>query len=125
MPSFVDYLTPGRVQTAATAFQAAAGGDWSSAVATIGRESVSRITFRSQLSPPLSVDPFAPQAAGPPNPILALIRPEVTVETRAGSLVMAPYGTPSANYLPWLILGVLVTGIGIIVGIGYIARRLA
>lgn len=121
MAGAADYVSP----LAAGAAQALASGDWTAATSVLGRAAVRSITIRTQVSPPFTVDPFAPtQPDAPPNPLLSWLKPEVTIETTSGNLVMAPYGTPSANYLPWLLGAIALFGIGAVVGIGYAARRI-
>jgi len=86
----------------------AQGSAWEGIAVGLARASVGRVTFRSQVSPPIEVDPFAP---GPPstgpNPLMLLFRPEVEIRDPRGNLVasIAPWGRPTANYFPWLVLG--------------------
>lgn len=99
----------------ANASFSARAGDWSSASGALGRQFVGRIEIRSQISPPISFDPFAeaPPAA-PANPIMPFVRPQFIVYDPQGQVVMtaAPYGAPTANYLPWLIGGVVIFVVG-------------
>lgn len=87
---------------------APAESGWGGVALALGRASVGRVTIRTQFSPPIEVDPFAPSppSAGP-NPLLMLLRPEVEIRAPDGSLVtsIAPYGRPAENYFPWLVLG--------------------
>lgn len=112
-------------QNLTRAAEAAAGGDWNRAVSALGRGAVRSITIRTQISPPITLDPFAeapPDA--PPNPFLAFLKPEITVETPTGAMTVAPYGRPTTNYLPWLIAATVLVGLGVTIGIGMVARRL-
>ena len=121
MPGASDYLHP----LAAGAAEAIASRDWTAATSAIGRSAVRSITIRTQVSPPFTVDPFAPtQPDAPTNPLLSWLKPEVTIETASGALVMAPYGTPTRNHLPGLLGGIVLLGIGAVIGIGYAARRI-
>ena len=122
--NFADYMTASSARAAAQAFGAAKEGEWAEAVQALGRGTVRSVTIRTQFSPPITFDPFAevpPDA--PPNPILALLKPEVEIETAGGAIVMAPYGPPTENYLPRLIVGVVVGIVGAIGLIATIARR--
>lgn len=106
---------------------AAAGVDWSTLAADVGRRFVGEVTLRTQISPPVTFDPFAPTpSAAPTNPLLSLLRPEVTVRAPDGStaLVVAPYGHPTGNYLPWLLVGVAAFVLGAVALVGLVARRI-
>ena len=87
------------------------------------KASVQRVTFRSQVTPDYSYDPFAPSA--PPSEghgwLMGFIKPEITVETAAGPIVIAPYGSPTANYAPLAAAG----GIATIVGGAYLFWKVA
>ena len=100
-------------------------GDWGAAAQSLGQQAVKKITVRTQFSPPVVVDPFAPAPPGPPapNPLMMLIRPEVTIEGPGGKTIIAPYGTPSQNYLPWLLAGLAIVGLGVLGAVAMIARR--
>lgn len=85
----------------------------------IGKATVKSVTVRSQIAPQFSFDPFAetpPDAK--PNWILNLVKPEITLDTVNGPIVIAPYGTPERQYgIPiaavlggFLIMGVFATG---------------
>lgn len=90
-------------------------GGWGGVAMALGRASVGKVTFRTQFSPPIEVDPFAPSPpSATPNPLLLLLRPEVEIRAPDGSLVaaIAPYGSPAANYFPWLVLGSVVLAVG-------------
>jgi len=92
-----DFLSspPGQAATA-QAVVAASSGDYASAVAALGRVGVQEVTFRTQISPPITVSPFAETPErGPPNPLLAFLKPQVEIETPGGVMVLAPYGTPA------------------------------
>ena len=122
--NFADYVTAQSVQAAARAAGSAVDGDWAGAVQALGRGTVTSVTIRTQFSPPFTFDPFAetpPDA--PPNPILALVKPEITIDTAGGALVMAPYGEPTANYLPRLVAGVAIGVLGFVALVATIARR--
>ena len=126
-PSFAEIMGGGRggLGLAATTPQQADPA-WASVASAIGQQVIGTITIRTQFSPPIVIDPFAPSPPSPgPNPILSLLRPEVVISSPDGkSLVsFAPYGAPSTNYFPWLIVG----GIALIFGaagiIAIVARR--
>jgi hypothetical protein len=57
-------------------------------------------------------DPFAP---GPPNPIMAVLRPQVTIYP-AGAfspVVVAPYGEPGPSRWPMVRAGLIVGGVAL------------
>lgn len=85
---------------------------------------VRKVTFRSQVTPDYVYDPFAPSA--PPSEgqswLMNFIRPEVTVETIAGPVVVAPYGTPEHDYGLALALGSVAGLVGVVMLISAIAR---
>ena len=61
-----------------------------------GKALVKGISVRSQLAPDFTFDPWAPTPPGAkPNWILSLAKPEVTIDTPNGPVVIAPYGTPT------------------------------
>lgn len=100
---------------------------WGAAANALGRATVGRIVVRTQVAPPIVIDPFAPAPpAAPPNPVLMFVRPEVTVTAPDGTPIatFAPYGAPTENHLPWLILGTLALALGGVAIVGYLARRL-
>jgi len=120
----VDFFSAQSASAAAKAASAVVEGDWRQAVNALGQGAVKGVTIRTQVSPAVTLDPFSTSPPdAPPNPILMFLKPEITVDTAAGKMVMAPYGTPTANHLPWLIGGALVFGIGLVTGIAMIARR--
>lgn len=102
----------------------------------VGRElagaAIGKITFRSQVSPEVEVDPFAApeeqKRDAPPSAFLGFVRPAVTLETAVGTRTIAPYGEPDANYFPLFVAGAgvlgLLTLIGGITAISWLARKL-
>jgi hypothetical protein len=69
----------------AKAAGAAASGDWSAVGTAVGQQVVGSVEIRSQFSPPVVVDPFAPTPPdAKPNPILLLVRPEFIVRDPQG-----------------------------------------
>ena len=109
------------------AVNAAAGGAaWGEVAAALGREAVGRVEVRSQVAPPVVVDPFAETPPDAPvNPILALVKPEVRVYNPEGKLVLAvaPYGAPTENYLPYLVGAAAVGLVGAWIVGSYLMRR--
>ena len=107
------------------AFASAASGNWGGAAAAVGQQAIGTIVIRTQVGPPIVIDPFAPAAPGP-NPLLAFIRPEVEIRSPSGETFIAfvPYGAPSANYFPWLVAGAVALAVGTITVIAWIARRI-
>ena len=122
MPDLADIFKAG-----AAAVKGAQSGDWGAAVAAVGKQAVGKITIRSQVSPDVVIDPFAPQAPAPaaPNPLLMFVKPEVVIQSPDGSTVttLAPYGHPTGNYWPWLVAGAVVAVFGVFGLVAFVARR--
>jgi hypothetical protein len=85
-------------------------GDPSRITSALTSVAIRRVTVRTQITPGFSYEPSydangTPQAAPGAsilNP-LALLKPEITIEPVVGSpIVVAPYGSPTTNYLPHL-----------------------
>lgn len=95
---------------------AAAAGNWATVASSLAAQAVGRVEIVSQVSPPIVVDPFAPAPPAPPgpNPLMSFVRPVVRVYDPEGGLLyeVAPYGRPSGNYFPWLVLAAVVAGFG-------------
>lgn len=71
-----------------------------------GAALIQRVRIRSQFAPDFEFNPFAPDTAGPPHPLIALAKPEVTLDTPQGPVVIAPAGTPErALWKPTLLVG--------------------
>lgn len=114
-----NYYNMGQVSQLFSAAQSAFG----SAVASI--------EFRSQVSPPIVINqPFATPAAGQPaqapqgaDPVTAIVmaqaKPAVYIHLTDGTTYpIEPYGTPSADYTGYVIMGAgLTVGLGILVGV--------
>lgn len=101
----------------------AVSGDWSAVASGLVAANVGAVTFRSQVSPAVTVDPFAPappEAA--PNPILLLVKPEVVVHDRDGKVIaaVAPYGAPTENYVPRLVIGGVLLVVGLVTVIAWL-----
>lgn len=89
---------------------------------------IGQVTFRSQVTPDFTYDPWAPAAEGPPPEgatwIMNLIRPAVILEPRGGeAYAIAPYGHPEEDYTPYLVFAGIAAVVGAIVLIGWIARK--
>lgn len=119
MASFLDTL----VQSAA----GGAGPNTGSALQALASNAVGTIVIRSQVSPDVVVNPFAPSPPPDPspNPLMMFVRPEVSILAPNGQALVtyAPYGAPSANYVPFLIAGALVFVVGLFGVVAFIARR--
>lgn len=85
-------------------------GDPSRVASALTSVAIRRVTVRTQITPPFSYEPSY-SADGTPAPApgasalnpLAWLKPEFTVEPLVGApIVVAPYGSPSSNYLPHL-----------------------
>lgn len=107
------------------AVTAAASGDPLAALQAFAQAGIGRVEVSSNVSPTVVVDdPLAPSSA-PPNPIMQLIRPEVRVYDPSGRLIVAvaPYGEPTDNYLPYLLVGGALLALGAWVGGAWLMRR--
>lgn len=71
-------------------------------------EWIKSVTVETALTPPVTVDGADLNGSGPPNPLLALIRPRFTVSTALGTRTFAPWGSPSDNYWPQIQIGLVV-----------------
>lgn len=86
------------------------------------------VTFRSTITPNYTYDPWAQGGAAAPSSgfdPLAFLKPTFDIQTPAGPVTIAPYGDPGdANYLPYIAVGALAAAIGVVVMIGWIARKM-
>lgn len=84
---------------------------------SVTARAIQDITFRSQVTPDFSYQPThtppgppgpqgppgppaPPEPAAPRNVLMELVKPEVTIQSVAGPMTFAPYGTPTRNYVP-------------------------
>ena len=84
------------------------------------------VTFRSQVTPEFTYNPWAP---GPPpaegqSLIMDLAKPTLVIDTTAGPVVIAPAGEATRNYFPLVAAGTIAALVGAVVLVGWIARRL-
>lgn len=84
-------------------------------------DQVKGVTFRSQIAP--DIDLTAAQAVGQEPPkggmselFMQVTKPAVYVDTSLGTFRIAPWGEPTVNLYPILLIGTIV-GIGAIAGI--------
>jgi hypothetical protein len=80
------------------------------------------VTIQSQITPDYTYDPNAP--ARPPSGfsewvLKNLVRPTIVVQTAAGPVQFAPYGTPKVNLFPLLVIGTLAA----MAGVGYLSLK--
>lgn len=104
-------------------------GGIGTALRTVAGQQVRSITFASQVSPTVVVDPHqqsprtpaqAAQAGGG-EALLRFIKPAMRLDTSFGPMTIAPWGEPRANYFwPIVILG----GLAAAVAGGLIVRGL-
>lgn len=75
----------------------------------LARSMIQDVTFRSQVTPDATWDPFrqaAPQQqGGVMDFVMRQIKPAMYVRTAGGVVAAEPYGTPDENYLPALVVG--------------------
>ncbi len=74
------------------------------------RNLVERATVETTLMPPLVLNqPFAP---GPPNPLLQMLRPRITLRVAGSDVVLAPYGDPGVSRWPVVkVVGMTIGGL--------------
>lgn len=90
-----------------------------------GGQAVRSVTFRSAITPPLTIqgtDLFAPGAPAPPPQassfsLVGLLKPMIQIDTVAGPLQAAPGGVPAENTWLTTAIGVAVAGV-VVVGVG-------
>jgi len=63
-------------------------------------ELVQRITVESRFTPPIVIDQPFEDTNAPPNPLLVLLKPKITLTTAFGDSVTAPYGDPVESLWP-------------------------
>jgi len=87
----------------------------------IAMDQINGVTFRSQIAP--DVDLTASQAVGHEPPrgglsdiFMRVTKPAVYVDTSLGTIRLAPWGEPTLNLYPLLLIGTIV-GIGAFAGI--------
>ncbi len=100
---------------------------------------VNQITFKSQLTPSVTVDqpfapPGAPDGAGVPQveggsplsrKLLEIAKPAMYIQTPAGiTIPFEPFGEPTEDYWAWALAGTAaVFGLGVWAGMKYRQRR--
>lgn len=93
---------------------------------SLARSMVKGVTIRSQVTPDFTYDPWAPTPPAPPGGggswLMEFVKPEITIETGEQPIVIAPYGTPTENYMPHAIFGGIAALVGVVMLIGLIAR---
>jgi len=91
---------------------------------SFAKSMVKTVTVRSQVTPDYTYDPWAPSPEAPPADswLMNLVKPEVTIQTSGAPIVVAPYGTPTENYIPHALFGGAAAVIGTIMLIVWIAR---
>lgn len=105
----------------------AVSGNWASVAGTLAAANIGSVTFRSQVSPDVTVDPFAPAPPDTaPNPFMLFVKPEITVRDRQGQIIasVAPYGAPTENYVPRLVIGGIVMAVGAVTVIAWLGALL-
>ena len=87
---------------------------------------VRRVRIRTQVTPDFEYVPGAPgepgtvtQGSGGGAALMQVVKPEIQVETVAGTVSTAPYGKPTANYFPLVVAGAALAA----VGVGYLSAR--
>jgi hypothetical protein len=98
-------------------------------VGNITNSAVRKVEFRTQVTPDYVYDPRAPSQPAPPGNglstlVMKFLKPTVVVDTVAGPVVVAPYGTAQNNYFVPLLVGAGILVVGLVAGIGWIARKI-
>jgi hypothetical protein len=92
-------------------------------IASLISGSVQGVTFRSQVTPDYTYDPNAPAPAEPQSSwLMQLVKPEVTLQTPLGPMRVAPYGVPTQDYFPILVIGGIALLVGAFTLAGWIGR---
>ena len=74
---------------------------------------VSGIKIESAFLPPIDLpEPFKP---GPPNPLLQLLKPKITLQTSLGEKILTPYGDPGPSKWPMVKMALLSAFVGFII----------
>ena len=74
---------------------------------------VSGIKIESAFLPPIDLpEPFKP---GPPNPLLQLLKPKITLQTSLGEKVLTPYGDPGPSKWPMVKMALLYAFVGFVI----------
>lgn len=90
----------------------------------IGQAAVQDVTFRTQITPDVAINPFAPGApTANQSPTMDwflryVMKPSVRVTTPAGVFEEAPWGRPTGNFFPILAAGAVLGGV-LLVGVVY------
>ena len=102
---------------------------FTSALPKTSSRGLATVFVRSQITPEVQIDPTASpeqqqarSGGGFGNWIMSLVKPAVYVETPAGTIKAAPWGEPTNNYLPALLIasGVLVFSV---LGVAYVLGK--
>lgn len=93
---------------------------------SFAKSMVKSVTVRSQVTPDFTYDPWAPTPEQPPGGggswLMEIIKPEITIEGGEQPIVIAPYGTPTENYMPHALFGSAAALVGVVMLIIWIAR---
>jgi len=82
-------------------------------------KAVQKVTLRTSITPEMSYAPGS--SPGDPAKVegssfgkiaMSFIKPELEIQTPAGTVYMAPNGRPSFNYFPFVAAGFIVLGVG-------------
>lgn len=113
----------------------ALGADWRSVISDVGREvardQVKGVYFRSQLTPDIEID--ANTALGLADPrsfsdapvseaMMRITKPAMYVDTNLGVMKLAPWGEPTLNLYPLVVIGGLA---GLATTVGILVRALS
>ncbi len=93
-------------------------------LSSVAKGMVKSVTFRSQVTPDYTYDPWAPSP--PPQEgsgwLMELVKPSVEVQTSAGPVLIEPYGTPTENYGPVVAVGALGALAAAVYAVWWVAR---
>lgn len=74
------------------------------------------VELRTQASPPVVIRTADLQMGGPPNPLLAFLKPTVILTGPAGKTVIAPYGVSGNGTVGAIVLVGALVAVGVFIG---------
>lgn len=80
---------------------------------------IEQIVIETRFFPPIVIDRPLDNQPGPPNPLLSLLRPKITISTPLSAPIVAhPWGDVGRNYWPEVqagLVGLAVVAVGVVV----------
>jgi hypothetical protein len=98
----------------------------SSITSAVAKGLVKGVTIRSQVTPDVYYDPWAPPSQEPESPlvkaVMEFVKPSIMIDTATGPIVYEPAGPPTENNIPIVVLGGIALIVGAVTLIGAVAR---